>query len=110
MNHINKLLAILVLSLCCSPAWSWDGAVTGRIGALEITHDSNYGFRVWLVNEPAMCGNQNAWAYLNESDSNYKTYVAALIAARQAGDTVTIYATRDASGYCKIGHASLHSS
>ena len=47
------------------------------------------------------------WAYLNETDSNYKVYVAAILAARQAGSQLQIYTTTDTNGFCHIGHMAL---
>ncbi len=54
-----------------------------------------------------MCTGGPDWAYLNEDDSNYKTYVAALLTARAQGTPVTIYSNLE-NGYCKIGYITIN--
>jgi hypothetical protein len=98
----------LILALLASPmALAWDGAITGPVGQFDVTSGANYGFRVSLVAFPALCGNANNWAYLNSSESNYETYVAAIMLARAQGLEVTIYSDRDAQGYCHIGYLAV---
>lgn len=84
----------------------WHGAVSGVIGTVQVTHETNYAFRVSLVGNPTLCGNNHSWAYLNKADSNYETYVSMLMAAKYAKSQVTIHSNRDgsAAGYCRIGH------
>jgi hypothetical protein len=53
-----------------------------------------------------MCAGGPEWAYLVESDSNFKVYVAALIAARTTGASVTIY-SQTVNGKCHIGHVAF---
>jgi hypothetical protein len=108
MKTVNILRVLAFLAALVSPiASAWDGAVTAAPGQIDITSGGNYGFRVFLQSFPAMCGNQNDWAYLNSSDSNYSTYVAAILMARAQGTNVTIYSDRDANGYCRIGYVSV---
>jgi hypothetical protein len=109
MSLRATILLMLPLLMFFEPAWSWDGAIQGRIDALELSGGSNYDFRVWLAGGPVMCGSESRWAYINESDANYKAYVAVLLAAQHSGKLVYIYTTRDSSGYCKIGHMVAYS-
>jgi hypothetical protein len=94
-------------------AWShsalaWDGVNTGVPGLIEITHGQNYGFRVHLTNVTAMCGSGSFnWVYLNASDSNYTTYVAAILAAKAQGTEVLLYGVLEPGGYCKLGHMAM---
>ncbi|WP_054113230.1 hypothetical protein [Marinagarivorans algicola] len=89
-------------------AYSWDGAVTGKVSKVDVTSAENYGFRIVLEGEPALCGNSIKWAYLNSSASNYQTYVSMLLAAKMAQSTVTIYTHQTGSSkYCSIGYISV---
>lgn len=54
-----------------------------------------------------MCGAGAKWAFLNEADSNYKVYVAALLMAKAQGSTVTVYSTNVDGAYCRIGHVAI---
>lgn len=96
----------LVLSV---HAFAWDGNVSGKIYSVDVTGGENYGFRVSLDNgSKALCGNNHKWAYVNESFSNYQTYVAVLLAAKMAEKTVVLYTNqRGSNGYCEIGYISI---
>ena len=87
-------------------AHAWDGAVSGNIYAVEVTVGHVYGFRVFVSGATTMCTGGSNWAYLNESDSNYKTYVAAILAAKAQGSTVTLYSNLENS-HCHIGHITI---
>jgi hypothetical protein len=107
-----KKLILLVL-LCCtstSSAFAWDGALVGKIASIDVTGGNNYDFRIALEGNPSLCGNNNTWAYINQSDSNYQTYASVLLAAKLSSRDVLIYTRQEtASGqrYCKIGYISL---
>lgn len=102
---------LLALALTLSTtAFAWDGTVTGQISQIDVTAAEGQGLRIQIAGVSSMCGNSISWAYLNESDSNYKVYVAAALAAKAARDTVTLYTTRDVAGYCKLGYFVVHSS
>ncbi len=103
-----KYLMSLFFMFSLQAAASWDGATRGEIIAIEVTAESNYAFRVWLKGSSGLCGNDNKWAYLNKSDSNYETYVTLLTAAKFSKTEVTIYANQSTNNYCKIGHATIH--
>jgi hypothetical protein len=90
-----------------APVLAWDGTTGGTITFIDVTTD-NYGFRVTLAGSPALCGNQNTWAYITTTDSNYNAFAAALLSAKETGDGIVLYATRDASGYCHLGYISVH--
>ncbi|HEU5134467.1 MAG TPA: hypothetical protein VFU13_04925 [Steroidobacteraceae bacterium] len=99
-----KTLAGFVV-LCASPvALAWDGYPSGVPGLIQVTHGDNYGFRVQFSPAVPMCGNDNHWAYLNSTDSNYSTYVAVIMMAKSQGQPVMVYSNRDTNGYCRIGH------
>ena len=106
-----KRIALTFALLATSPAFAWDGTVTGVIRGADVTDGPNYAFRIYLQGGPQMCGNANIWAFIDSTTPNYSTYVATILAARAAGDTVTVYSNRDAStGYCRIGYISTTSS
>jgi hypothetical protein len=99
---------VLAFALTATTAPAWDGAATGRIYQIDVTGGDNCGFRVILEGAPALCSNGLNWAYLNDSDSNYKTYVTALMTANALGQTVTLYNTIAPNGYCHIGYIAIN--
>jgi hypothetical protein len=105
---VSFRIATLACLMCIGmrPAIAWDGVVSGTVYAVEITGGNNYGFRVFVSGVTNMCGTGSNWAYLNESDSNYKTYVAAILAAKAQASPVALYTTV-VSGYCQIGYISI---
>jgi hypothetical protein len=104
LNGRSCSTAALTIAIATT-ATAWDGAVEGRISMIEITHGANFAFRVWLDGRP-LCTGGPAWAYLNEADSNYKVYVAALLMAKNSGQSVVLYTNKE-GGFCRIGHVLL---
>lgn len=105
MSRGNCWTYVLAVAVMLSkPALAWDGTVSGQISQIDVTAAEGQALRVYIDGVSSICGNSISWAYLNESDSNYKVYVAAALAAKAAGDLVTMYTTRDAAGYCKLGY------
>jgi hypothetical protein len=94
------------MALVQSPAHSWDGAVVGTIASLDVTGGSNYGLRIGLNDISSMCNGGENWAFLNDTDSNYKAYVAALLLAKAQGSRVAVYTMLEGS-YCHIGYISI---
>ncbi len=108
MKNIFSCIALFSAALLtATAAQAWDGVVSGKIETIEITHGGNLAFRVWLTGGPTMCTAGAKFAYLNEADSNYKVYVAALLMAKAQGNTVSVYATNVAGTYCQIGHLAV---
>lgn len=104
-KHLNRLIrplatALLTAAVISAPAHAYDGQVNGVPGLIEVTNGSNYGFRVSLGT--VMCTNGSGFAYLNEADSNYKTYVALVLMAKAQSLAITVFSNRDSSGYCHI--------
>jgi hypothetical protein len=106
----TKLSLPLLLIFSTNVFASWDGILAGKINAIDVAPGQNYGFRVSLINAPKLCGNNHTWAYLNESDSNYQTFVSVLLAAKMADKQVTLYTKIESTSghdYCHIGYISL---
>jgi hypothetical protein len=106
-------LSIVSLFLAClsSPVWAWDAATAGKVHTIDVAPGHNDGSRVTLLGVPALSGNVHTWAYLNEADSNYKTFVSTSLLAKATGATVTIYANKETvsgNGYCQVGHVSMN--
>lgn len=105
---MKKILALLVLTLLSTSALAaWDGTTTGTIDRIEVTGGENYGFRVLLTGNPKLCGNDHHWAYLNESDSNYETYVSVLLSAKVSGTEVQLLTHKESNSgneFCHIGY------
>lgn len=92
-------------------ASAWDGIIVGKIASIDVTAGNNYGFRVSLEGSPAICGNAHTWAFLNETDSNYQTFVSVLLTAKVSKQNITLYTNRagaDSAGYCHIGYIQIH--
>ena len=104
----QRLGAVLWIALLTQPAFAWDGAVSGKIAALDTTGGSNFGFRIYFTAGQVMCAGGPTWAYLNDTDSNYKVYVAQLMMAKLASNQLTVYTT-NVGGYCQIGYISVGS-
>ncbi|MFL0805623.1 MAG: hypothetical protein K6L81_18060 [Agarilytica sp.] len=102
---MKKIVLSFWLFIFSGAALSYDGQATGKLDLVEVA-DAHYSFRVRLEGEPALCGNANKWAYINNSDPNYSAYVSSLLAAKMAQKVVTVYASRDthSNAYCKIVH------
>lgn len=121
MKHVSKaFLAFSVLAaglFVPATSYAWDGVTTGAVAAIHVTDGTNFGFRVQLAGTPPpqMCtvpsnsSKDNASeAFLNEKDSNYKTYVAMLMMAKATGATVTIFTTSETyTGTDANGNAAL---
>lgn len=104
MKKLFSFAAICSMLLCAAPAvQAWDGVVSGKVADIQVTAGNNLGFRVALASAPVMCNGGQAFAYLNESDSNYKVYVSMIMLAKAQGYTVTIYANLEGA-QCHIGH------
>ena len=101
-----RQILVLLTALVALPALAWDGIASGTITTIDITDANGFGFRVRVNGTSNMCGLGTDWAYLNEADSNYKVYVAALLSAKTAGMPVTVF-TNVASSYCKIGYIQI---
>lgn len=90
-------------------SFAWDGQVSGKVIRIDVAGGQNYGFRVYLDGLPKLCGNNHTWAYLNDTDSNYQTYVAVLLAAKAANYNVRLYANKEGSNaYCHIGYITIN--
>lgn len=104
MNKSFSALALYATLLFAAPTvHAWDGAQSGKIANFQVTDGQNFGLRVALIGGPLLCAGGTTWAYLNETDSNYKVYVAYLMMAKTQGYNVTLFTTT-VNGYCHIGH------
>jgi hypothetical protein len=94
LRHAKAALAAAALAVVSSQVLAWDGVPSGNVLQFEITNSGNFGFRVWFVGAPAMCNGAVAagagWAYVNEADGNYKTYVANLMMGKASGSRVQL--------------------
>ncbi|WP_157597894.1 MULTISPECIES: hypothetical protein [unclassified Rhizobacter] len=108
-RRLHKFLgsiALLLAATLSSPVGAWDGLASGKVTSIDVTGGSNYGFRVVLDGGTQMCAGGTTWAFLNETDSNYKTYVAALMVAKVQGTSVRLFTTTE-GGFCHIGYISI---
>lgn len=104
VTQVSRYVAAVVLCvLLGAHAHAWDGVAVGKVAGFEIAAGQNYAFRVWLNPGQTMCVGGPGWAFLNETDSNYKIYVANLMMAKLTGAAVTIWTTAEGQ-YCRIGH------
>ena len=111
-NFFIIFLLITSSFICFSQDYDpWAGANVCKILKIDVTSGDNFGFRVVtdavdLLNDKDVPA-KTSWAYLNESDSNYKTYVSLLTMAFFLEHKVTIY-VRNVNGYAHIGYIQVH--
>jgi hypothetical protein len=103
-NLLTALAASAALLLAL-PAFAWDGVVSAKLVNTDVAPGGNYGFRIILAGSPIMCTGGPNWAYLNDTDSNYKTFVAVLLMAKAQNTNITVFSTLE-GGYCHIGYVS----
>ena len=106
-NRVRKAASAVIASmLLATPAFAWDGVESGKIVGIEATHAENFAFRIHLAGVNNMCGTQQGWAYINQSDSNYEVITSLLMSAWLSDKPVSLYTT-NVNGYCLIGHISV---
>lgn len=88
-------------------AAAWGGITTGKILQMDVAPAGNLPLRVWLEGTPVLCEGGMAEGYLDDSDANYKVFVAALMMAKATNATVTLYADVGAVNRCRIGYVSI---
>lgn len=103
----TQALAAVAATVFSLPAIAWDGVTTGKILQLDVSNAGNLPFRVLLEGTPVLCAGGVAEGYLDDTDGNYKTYVAALMMAKATGATVTLYANLGLFSRCRIGYVVL---
>src|SRR3954470_15322096 len=99
-------IIVSLMLIVSTPVFAWDGFASGTVTTIQITNGNNFGFRINLNGVAAMCTGGPSWGYLNEADSNYKTYVAVLMMAKSQGSAVSVYSNLE-NGYCHIGHIAI---
>lgn len=102
---MSKSLSSYILFGLLAASFVYDAAaqtsVTGRIVQTDVAAGQNYGFRVYIGSVGAHCTGGPNWAFVNENDSNYKTFVTTLLLAKVSGSNVSIWST-NVGGYCQI--------
>lgn len=100
---MKKIIFILLVVLMAMPAFSeggsnayWDGIKAVKVTGFDVTGRNNFDLRVMtnaddLLNDTITPHDRITWAYLNESDPNYKTYLSMLTLAFAMDYTVTLY-------------------
>ena len=98
-----KLAIAIIATLFASAVMAWDGAPVGVPGNVDVTFGTSYGYRVFFSPQVTMCTGGSTWAYLNNSDSNYATYVSVIQQSKVLGTTVQVYSL-NVGVYCHIGY------
>ncbi len=106
-SMFKRILAALVVAFAAVPAMAYDGTATGGISGISVdTVGTTYGVRVTIGGVSTMCaGSAYSWAYLSESDPNFKSALSVLMVARSSGWGVTIY-SNNVGGFCHIVYVS----
>lgn len=98
-------VAAFVLGACLHlTAAAWGGVTTGKISQLHVTGAGDLPFRVYLDGNPVLCTGGMSEDYLDDTDANYKTYVATLLMAKATGASVTLHADVGMYSRCRIGY------
>lgn len=82
-------------------------ATSGKILQLDVATAGNLPFRVYLEGLPILCTGGIHEGYIDDSDANYKIYVAALMLAKATGATVTLFSDIGLYGRCKVTYLSV---
>ena len=110
MSHIRFLTQAVAVALgaCLHlSAAAWGGVATAKIAQLHVTGAGNLPFRVYLEGAPVLCAGGMPEGYLDDTDPNYKTYVATLLMAKATGATVILHADVGQYSRCRIGYVVL---
>ncbi len=105
LNQLARITFLTALGLG-SGAYAAE-TVTGPIDSLYAAAGSNFGYRVNLTGVKACSATNNAFAYTNVSDDNYKAYIANLTLAYAMGAPVTLV-TEQSNGCCHILEVYFH--
>lgn len=107
MSHHRLLaqVAAFALGACLQvPAFAWGGVTTGKISQAHVANAGNLPFRVYLEGAPVLCTGGMAEGCLDDTDANYKTYVATLLMAKATGASVILHADVGQHSRCRIGY------
>ena len=101
MSRLRTLLLFALFGLAGSAhALSQTGSFV--ITQLYISGAENFHVRVSGFAAISACPNGPTWAYINQSQSGSKEYIAALAIAYASGKPVNLFWQADANGYCQI--------
>jgi len=105
---MKRLLSAIAATAMAAAAHAqpWDGAITGKVGTIDVAQANNFAFRVSIGGQ-AMCTNGPSWAYVNATDANYKAYMSLIMLARSMDKPVVVFSTKDPNGFCQIGFVSM---
>ncbi|HZT01163.1 MAG TPA: hypothetical protein VFA39_02725 [Steroidobacteraceae bacterium] len=109
-NCIRMLVFASVFAFSANVALA-AAAVQGQIGLLEFVGGGagapgNFDFRIFLIGNPVICAGQT-WTYINGTEANYNTLVAATLSAKASGGAVTLHVDPDTQGFCHIEYMDL---
>lgn len=111
MRHhiLGMLLGLSAVFFFAAPAkaQTWDGVVYGKVSGIDTAHGNNLDFRVYLDGTPTCGANTPHFAYINHDFDNYQATAALIMTAWATNRIVTLYTTKDANGYCKIGYVAV---
>lgn len=104
---MKRALTTLVLAAVATAAGSqqWDGSVTGKITALDVTNAENFGFRIFIGGQQ-MCAGGGNFAFINKSNDNYNAYLSVLMLAKATDKTVVVF-SKLVAGQCEVGYVSV---
>lgn len=108
LKFASLLLASSLLLAAPLAAFAYDGTITGTISQIDVNnaYGDEYAVRVYMGGA-ALCGNANTWAYVNSNDTNYSSFLAALLSAKAQGETLIVMSNQDSGGFCHIVYLSL---
>jgi hypothetical protein len=100
-SRMTGILLLVLLSLGATSSALADAY--GKVGSISVVNAGNMPFRVSLVGIDHICPTiSDNWAYLNEYDASYKSWMATLIAARVSDTYVSLQTSLDSNSRCRI--------
>jgi len=103
----SKLFAALAALSFATAVLAYDGQVTGKIFKMDAAADATQTFRVTFAGSPILCTGGTTYAYLSESDPNWKSFISTLQLAFVTNKTVNLY-TWKVAGVCHIAYVEVY--
>lgn len=97
---LRLLVSFLSLTGMALPAFALE-SIDGQIADIYISGGANFGYRVSLVGRNPICSAGSIFAYVNDTDSNYKVFVSNLMLAYYTKKQISLI-MEPAGNYCHI--------
>ncbi len=102
MKSIYFYFVVVLLGVTLSFSANAVETKSGVIRSVEVFGEGNYAFRIRFRGDKVMCTLNETWAYVESTDSNYKTKVSTLLTAFSIGASVRVSTEATARNHCHL--------